>query len=141
MLDRRRAPGLLLIGMAVLLGVAQPALAIDFADAEKLFRSGKYAEVIDAAAKTIDAGDGDEDWHRLKIRAELAGGKYPEALKSYEAAVDRYDRSVVLRLLGHEVLKYNDKPDDAAEALAWIQVIAERAPWRYTDAPSRIAVG
>jgi tetratricopeptide (TPR) repeat protein len=117
------------------------ARSADLAEARQLLRSGKYQECIDAAAKAIEDRQWGEGWWVVKIQAEMASGQYGEAQKSYESALERYDGSVVLRMLGYDVLRYNNKPDEAREELATIRGLAERVPWRYTEAPSRIALG
>jgi tetratricopeptide (TPR) repeat protein len=118
-----------------------PAAAAELEDAEKLFYSGKYAECIDACQKAIGGNAWAEGWRLLKIRSELATGKYAEALKSYEATVAVYRTSVLLRLLGYDVLRANDRPKDADQLLRNIQELASRDPWRYTDAANRVAIG
>jgi tetratricopeptide (TPR) repeat protein len=120
--------------------VAPVTTAADLADATTLFRTGKYAETIDACKQAIDDRQWGESWWLLKIRAELATGQYEQALKTYETALGRYD-TVTVRLLGFEVLRANDRPADADALLASIREGAERTPWRYTEAASRVGLG
>ena len=129
------------LSLAVLLVVHLPAPAAELSDARELFNAGKYAECIDLCAKAIEARQWDENWSLLKIRAELATGKYPEALETYQYALKRYDTSVVLRLLGRDVYRVNNRPGDAEQALVDVRTMAGRAPWRYGDAPSLVALG
>jgi tetratricopeptide (TPR) repeat protein len=131
------------VPLALLLGaaLALPARAADLADAQKLFDTGKYAEAIDSVNKALQAGDGDDDWWALKIRAELTLGRYPEAFKTFATAIDRYDASVDLRMLGYEVYLANDRPADAAAILATVKMLGEMAPWRYDTARDRVALG
>src|SRR5688572_12547608 len=83
------------------------------AAAEKLFRLGEYQQVIEMADKAIAARQLDERWYLLKIRAEMATGRYAEAMKSYEAGGGRYDQSIALRLLAYDVYRMNDMPAEA----------------------------
>src|SRR5687767_15958688 len=80
------------------------------AGAAKLFRSGQYEQVIQAAEKAIAARQLDEAWWLLKIRAEMASGEYAEALKSFEGAAGRYDQSIALRLVAYDVYRMNNMP-------------------------------
>jgi tetratricopeptide (TPR) repeat protein len=134
-------PKLIALCLAICITCAPRASAAPLADAQKLFKTGDYQECIDAAAKAIEASPWTEDWWLLKIRAELATGQYPEALKTQETAVSRFEGSVALRLLGYDAYRLNGRPDDAEEALAAIRALAEKAPWRFTDAASRVALG
>jgi tetratricopeptide (TPR) repeat protein len=134
-------PKLIALCLAICITCVPRASAAPLADAQKLFKTGDYQECVDAAAKAIEASPWTEDWWLLKIRAELATGQYPEALKTQEAAVSRFEGSIALRLLGYDAYRLNGRPDDADEALAAIRALAEKAPWRFTDAPSRVALG
>ena len=120
-----------------------PLFAAELDDAQKLYHSGKYAECIDACQKAIEGNAWPEGWRLLKIRAELATGKYAEALKSYEATVAVYRPSLPLRLLGYEVLRANGRPKDAQTLLKDIQALAldRDTSWRYSDAANRVAIG
>src|SRR4051812_32432927 len=120
---------------------APTTAAAELAEGQKLFRTGEYAQAIDAAAKGIESDPWREGWWVLKIRSELVTGKYAEALQTFEAGQNRHAESIPLRLLGFEALRVNGRQDDAEAALAGIREIAERAPWRYTDATSRVALG
>jgi tetratricopeptide (TPR) repeat protein len=129
------------LAVVVVLSVARPAPAAELVDGQKLFNTGQYLECINACEKAIEADRFDEGWYLLKIRAELATGQYPQALETWEAAQDRHERSIPMLLVGHDVLRLNDRPDDAEQALLVIRTLAARAPWRYTDTASRVALG
>jgi Tfp pilus assembly protein PilF len=137
----RRAAAWAGIGLFALAFWLAPAAAAELEDAEKLFYSGKYSECITACQKAIDDNAWAEGWRLLKIRAQLATGKYAEALKSYEATAAVYRTSIQLRLLGYEVLRSNDRPKDADELLHTIRGLASADPWRYSDAANRVAIG
>src|SRR5688572_25801877 len=93
------------------------ASADELEDAETLYQSGKYTQCIEACEKAIGARQWSERWWHLKIRSELAVGRYEEARKSYENAVDRFLRSVELRLLGYDVYRLAGDPQQAEVAL------------------------
>src|SRR5687768_15235553 len=96
---------LALAAAAACLAPAPSARAADLDDAGKLFNSGQYEKCIEACAEAGGRNRLDEGWWLLKIRAELATGKYAESMQSYEAALVRHDRSIPLLLLGHDVLR------------------------------------
>lgn len=129
---------LLTLSLAVFAAAARGA---DLFDARTLYNTGEYAQCIDACEQALAARQRDEGWWLLKIRAELATGKYPEALETFEAAIDRFQTSARVRLIGCDVLRFNDRTDDARQLLVSIRALAARAPWRYSDAPSRVALG
>ena len=123
-------------------GAAAAAVAsIDLADAQTLFNSGKYTECVAACAAAIADNRMDEGWWLLKISAELTTGQYPQALQTYQVAVDQHERSIPLLLAGYNVYRANGKPAEADEALLTIRALAARAPWRYSDSASRVALG
>ncbi len=127
--------------IAVWLFISAPLFSAELDDAEKLFRGGKYAECIAACGKAIAADQWQEGWRLLKIRAELATGKGAQALATLEAAAKRYPTSIRLRLSGIDVLRANNRPDDADQLLQTIQELAARDPWRYSDATNRVVLG
>jgi len=117
------------------------AHAAEVDDAQKLFNTGKYAECISACATAIADNRWHEGWRLLKIKAELATGQYPQALKTFETAIPRFPASIPLRLLGQQVLQFNDRPKEADVMLRSVQDLARREPWRYTDSAGRVALG
>jgi hypothetical protein len=60
---------------------ALPVCGAELADAQKLLRTGRYEQCIDACDKSIKAGQSDEDIWLLKIRAELITGRNSDALQ------------------------------------------------------------
>lgn len=117
------------------------AKAADLAEAEELYRSGKYAECAELAGAEIEARSWREPWRHWKIKAELAQGKYAEALASLEEAIGRFPSSVPLNMLARDVYLYNDRTPDAVAALEAIDELVIRSPGRYSNAESRVALG
>jgi tetratricopeptide (TPR) repeat protein len=137
----RTAPWAIVLGLCAV-GWLAPAAAAEFEDAQKLFYTGKYSDCLDACQKAIKANAYNEGWRHLKIRAEMATGRYADALKTYESTAALYRTSIVLRLLGYDVLRANDRPKDAEEVLLNIrQLVKPDESWRYGDAVSRVAIG
>ena len=106
-----------------------------------LFNTGRYAEAIAAAGKTIEDGSWLEEWWTIKIRAELITGKNADALKTLLSGIERFDDSLPMRLLAYDVLRANDRPDDAVKALEAIETIVEWRPRRFQDARNLVAQG
>jgi len=121
--------------------VLRSAGADDFDDAQALFNSGKYAECIETTAARIDQRAWRESWRRLKIRAELATGRYCDALATLEMALERFPSSIHLRLLGREVYLFNDWPERADERLLEAEQMIRQQSWRYSDPINRVLLG
>jgi tetratricopeptide (TPR) repeat protein len=121
---------------------AAPLHAADLTEARSLFNGGKYAECLAAAT---EATEGDfrhvEGWWLLKAKAEMATGKYAEALATYDAAASRFPSSAELKLVGYDAYRMNDRPADADKLLVALRQSASDAPWRFSDTPSRVALG
>src|SRR5262249_52934645 len=125
---------------AVILSITCAARAAEPSDAQKLLWAGKYAECIDACQKAIDGGNWAEHLWVCKIRAELTTGKYEDALKTYELAITRQSSSVQVRMLGMDVLRANERADDANKIPGLIREMVSSNPYRYGDAGDRCAV-
>ena len=120
---------------------ATPVRAVEVADARKLFNTGRYTECIDACDEAVAGRQWDDSWYLLKIRAEMATGQYAQALESLQAGLDRFETSARLRVIGRDVLRANNKPQDAEQMLAELRALSARARWRFTDPAARIALG
>lgn len=131
----------LLVGIVVFLASGPAVTATTLDEAEKLYRVGEYDDCIVACTESIEQNQWHLAWRLLKIRSEMATGRYADALATYEAAMSRFSSSTPLRLLGFEVLQMNDRPKEALVVLRSIRELAAREPWRYSDAESRVALG
>jgi tetratricopeptide (TPR) repeat protein len=131
----------LVLALAVSLLAASVTHAADLGTARKLYNTGQYLECVAACEEATKESRADEEWWVLKMRSQLATGQYPQALETLDAATDAYQRSIPILLVGYDVYRSNDKPDSAAEMLLVIRQMAARAPWRYTDTSSRVALG
>ncbi len=125
----------------LILSSATAAFAVDILDADRLFRSGKYAECVDLTAKAIESGEISENWPLYKLKAELALGRYADALKTLDAAIGRFPTSLQLRWLGREACRYNNQPERAQRLLDEIGAVVQQAPWRYRDAAHQTMLG
>ena len=126
---------------AVGLACAGWAGAADREEAEKLFRTGRYDECL----RMVDAQIGSDGWNeplrRLKIKSQLAMGKYPEALAALEEALTRFPVSLSLHLLGRDVYRANGKERDAAAALGAIDGLIQRGARRYATPEGFVTIG
>jgi hypothetical protein len=71
-------------GVLILLSVFSFSLSIraaeDLDGAKRLLIAGKYEAVIENAEAALKNHERDDDWRTLLMRAQLALGRYPEAL-------------------------------------------------------------
>jgi tetratricopeptide (TPR) repeat protein len=118
-----------------------PVWAADLEQAQKLFRTGRYDDCARMAGEELAKGGWNEDWDYLKIEAELARGKYSDALATLEGALRRFRGSIRLRLLGREVYRYNGQDADAAAELSTIERLILRSPREFAAPESRVALG
>jgi tetratricopeptide (TPR) repeat protein len=122
-------------------GLASGAGGAEIDEAEQLFRAGKYDECAAMAAEEISGGLWGESWGRLKVRAELARGKYDDAMATARLAVRRFPASVALRWLKRDVDRFQGLDDEAAAELETIETLVVNAPQRYGEPVSRTILG
>jgi len=126
------ALGFAVVGLSAVRGA-------DIADAEKLLRTGKYAECEKLAADEVASGEASARWWELKVRAEIARGKYDEAGKTIAAGRAKYPNDLPFHLLAHEVYRTSGREKEAKEVLAAVQTqIDDR---RATTDAERLALG
>ncbi len=118
-----------------------PIARADLAGCTAKLQSGDYAGCIEEATQAIESGQFGEPWRLLKIQAQLIRGEYQEALATFEMALPRYQSSIRLRLLGHEVYSALGRRDDAARMLEQINRLVGARPWWYSDALDLVAQG
>jgi tetratricopeptide (TPR) repeat protein len=147
----RRGAGLL--GVALLLLAAMPAVAAELAEAQKLFDAGKYAECIAACEKGMPTAvpttglavapvrTAANDWRALKARAELETGKYEEAVKTGQAGLASDPENLVLTLELRRALRMTGRAEEARALLGKVQNMLTTTPWHFTDPENRVAMG
>ncbi|MFN9719323.1 MAG: tetratricopeptide repeat protein, partial [Planctomycetota bacterium] len=111
------------------------------AECQAFLNSGRYEDCLAATTTAIEARSYGEEWPILKAQAEIALGKYPEALQTIEAGIQRYNWSVRLRQMEFEAALANGKREQAADALAEIEKLVSASSWRYTDADDMASLG
>src|SRR5262249_13778145 len=81
-----------------------------------------------------------ENQRSLKIRAELALGRYSDALQTLDEGLKRLPNSLELRWLGRDVCRYNNDSDRARALDSEFKELAEKFPWRYSDVLNRVII-
>ena len=110
-------------------------------DCQTAWQTGDYGKCLELATAAIEARSYGEEWPVLKARAELALGRYPEALASVAAGIERYSWSVRLQQLRIEAALANGNRELAATAISEVEKLASTASWRYTDADDLTCLG
>lgn len=118
-------------------GIAQD---VDLNGTYQLFDHGKYIQCIEACEKGVENA-WRVDWRILKINSEIKLGKYPEALKSAELALEKHSSDVRVRWAARKAYLLNNDLEKAELMLTEINELVKNAPWRYTDAEDRIVLG
>ena len=128
-------------GLVCLFVFVSQAFAADLEEAEDLFHQGKYAECVALTGKGIEEGDFSETWRELRIRSQMAMGRYADALQSLDEGLKRFPNSIRLRWLGREVQLYNGETASAEKMHKEIGQRIETSPFLYRDALDSIVIG
>jgi tetratricopeptide (TPR) repeat protein len=129
------------LAVVVLLLAASSATAADLIAANNLFRTGKYAECVDEAAKALEESPSDETFRLLKLRAEMELGRYADALATLDAGLKTLPYSLQLRIVGRDVCRFNGQADRVAKLDTEIADLVKQASWRYSDFVNQLALG
>ncbi len=100
--------------------------AADLDNALKLFQQGDYAACISQARQGVNDSSWDEQWPLLLARAQLATGRYPDALATIVRALDNFPNSIQLRLEADYVFNANGRTDRAHEVLNELAAMLEQ---------------
>lgn len=115
--------------------------AQDIDAAKKQLLAGKYEEAIKSAEAAIEERERDEEWRHVLLRAQMAVGKYPEALASVTNALRRFPLSIRVRLKAHEVYLANGRTNEATATLGEINDLGASRSWAYRDPENLVALG
>jgi tetratricopeptide (TPR) repeat protein len=118
-----------------------PVRAADLDEARKLYIQGDYSKAIRASENAIEDGERDEEWRQLLVRSLLAVGKYEEALRMVNSAIERFPSSIHLRLLAREVYLQNNESERARDMLREINMLAGTRMWAYQDSANLVTLG
>ena len=102
---------------------------------------GRYFECIRETTVAIENRRYGEDWPVLLAQAQIATGRYNEAIQSIQAGLERYSWSVRLRLLAHDAYRATNQPEEASKELKQIDMLVTAASWRYTDVEDLVTLG
>src|SRR5687768_6739220 len=114
--------------VALLVSVFSTRGAEDIETTRRLLITGRYELVIANAEKALAARERDDEWRTVLMRAQLAMGKYPEAMGAATNALRRYSSSIRLKLAIYDVLKANGEHEAAA---ALVEDLNELLTARY----------
>lgn len=131
----------LLVVVSVAMLIVPATRAADSFQLQTLLRTGQYAACAEAAEKAIAESEFNESYRIFKIRAELELGRYAAAAETLDKALQRFTSSIELRWLGRDVARFNNQPERVAQFDEEIARLVQQAPWRYSDAGSRIILG
>jgi tetratricopeptide (TPR) repeat protein len=131
---------LLLLSVAALLTPIF-SRAAELADLNALLSSGKYEKCAEQAATALISDPTNENLAILKIQAELTLGHYADAAKSLANALKTMPKSLRLRWLGHDVLRYSGQAGKVADIEAEMTLLLQQTPWRYSDALNQVTLG
>ncbi len=125
----------------VLVALAGPVRSADTEEAKKLFRSGDYKACIEMAKGEVSRNVWNEFWPKILIECYLATGAYESALTEYEAAVQRFQSSIRLRMLGHQAYRMNNQAEKGAQQLGRILELLQTSPARFAGRDDLVALG
>lgn len=132
--------GRFVFGVAVFLTVGV-AGAADLRQATRLFHSGQYAECIDLCQEGLAENEFNEAFPLLKLRAELELGRYAEAMLTFDAAQKAFPKSLRVRWLGRQVVRFNRQAELVSALDEQITKLLREEPWRYTDGLNQVTAG
>ncbi len=128
-------------GCMAMAGFAAGAVAADLEEAAKLLRTGRYDECEKQAIAALEGGERDEAWDVLRIRAEMARGKYDEAMHSLKEATRHYPSSLSLFLIGRDVRRFKEPLAREEEAMKRMEQEVLSAPEQYATPEGQLALG
>lgn len=122
------------LGFSIVLH-AQPETTSDVDEARAWLERGRYEACLRSATSELENGWSSADWHTLRIRAQLALGRYEEAAASAEQALQRHRFDLRLYWYG-AVAKRRQGDEDGAEAY-WNEIERRGRIWtRRYDNPN-----
>ncbi len=110
-------------------------------EAKALFNTGKYAQCVEMSEKGVAEYSWYESWRHQQLEAELALGRYADALDTVEKGLKDFSSSIRMRFTGHRVCLHNNRQEDAARLLLEIDARIRQAPWRYNNSADKVTVG
>lgn len=131
------ALALLFLGSVVALPGSAAAQSGGPTALKELFWAGKYDECALAAKKAIEADRYDEESRWMLVAAKLELGRFDEARKEVEEAMEQFRASIRLKWIAAEVYRYHPKELKIA-CLKQLRELLEGAPYRYSNYDDQI---
>ena len=114
--------------------------AVSFEEAQKLFQRGDYASVIAAGEAAMKSDQSDPEWPLLRAEALAEVGRYPDARKLLDEAVDRFPVALRLRLASYEALLRVGAIDEAKKQLTELDRLGGMRSWAYRTPEDRVGL-
>jgi len=130
--------------MAWMMGILLGTLGVRPAELEEVQRwqlEGKHAEVIEACAAAVAAGERPEEWRLLLLQALLDTGRIPEARRRADELVAADSRSIRLRWAAREAFQAGGDAAKAEAMLEEIQQLVGSRIYSYRDPASLVVFG
>lgn len=127
----RPAGRLVFVFLFWLIGSLNKTTAADLTKATNSFRTGDYQAALDATSNGIEESYRREDWWLLRMRSQMALGRYSEALQALDDSLKRSPNSIRLRWLGRDVARFNGNDERATELVDEIGQLIRSQSWRY----------
>src|SRR5205085_776629 len=115
--------------------------AEDVESTAKLLLSGRYESVVDIANKAINNKEREEEWRLYLMKAQLALGRYPDALAAATNALRRYSSSIRIKLTAYEALQASGQSASAKELLDEMNEVASSRYRSYREPEEVVALG
>ena len=115
--------------------------ADDIETTQRLLITGRYESVIENAEKALKARERDDDWRTVLLRAQLALGKYPDALAVATNALRRYSSNVRMKLAVFDALQANGQREAAMTLLEEMNEVLNARYRQYRAPDEFVAMG
>ncbi|MCA9076977.1 MAG: tetratricopeptide repeat protein [Planctomycetaceae bacterium] len=115
--------------------------AADLAKAQRLFETGQYEAALEEATAALEGNISYDHWYVLKAEIELTLGRWQDARATIETGLEKHKHSIRLRWLGREAFRHTNDTESARRMQEEIIQLAERTPWRYSDAENLVTLG
>jgi len=117
------------------------AFAADINEAHQQFRTGRYADCLQASRKAIENGAYSAEWRILMIKSLLALGQYDKAADDMDIVLLHYPVSMRLLELAHMVYLHNDQPGRANDAINRLVRVGTSRDLRFMSPGDLVALG
>ncbi len=130
-----------LLRAAAGLALALPLAAADLKLAQQDLLSGRYLDALAAAEVGVKGDEGQEQWHLVRLTGLMTIGNYPQAGAALSNALAAVPRSIRLRWLGRDVLRFNGQSEAANQAVKEIVDLVSARSWAYREAADLVTFG